>query len=149
MTQHWRIHSFMQVALYFNISQSLLIHYLYFTIKIFTILYTLKMQLAFNVYSALVRLKRSGYLSVEPRPIANHRQYLPSTCILCVLLDPFSLSFWLSGAQRLGGEEGSISGRPLNTEMSLPRAPRTGRTRSSPVRAPRSRETRGGARRGE
>jgi len=60
---------------------------------------------------------------------------------LC-LLDPFSLSFWLSAAQKLSGErrregererekERGISGRPLNTEMSLPRALRTGRTRSS------------------
>lgn len=86
-----------------------------------------------HMHSALARLKRSGYLSVEPRPVANHEQYLPSTCILCVLwtlLVPLSGSRESRDSVGRGGGRG-ISGRPLNTEMSLPRALRTGRTRSS------------------
>lgn len=58
---------------------------------------------------------------------------------LRTLLSP---SFWFSGAE----DSVAISGRPLNTEMSLRRAPRTGRTRSSPVSGPdhRTKERSGG-----
>lgn len=54
------------------------------------------MQLVFSARSVLARLKRSGYLSVEPRLVANHRLYLPSTCTLCVLR---TLLVLLSGSQ--------------------------------------------------
>lgn len=64
---------------------------------------------------------------MEPRPVANHSRYQGSTCILCVLR---TLLVPLSGS-REPGDSVAISGRPLNTEMSLPRASRTGRTRSS------------------
>lgn len=121
-------------------------HYLNLTIEKLTIskANTLETQLAFSAHSALARLKRSGYLSVEPRPVANHRQYLPSTCILCVL--SWTLLVPLSGS-REPRDSVAISGRPLNTKMSLPRAPRTGRTRSSGRARPR--EIRSGARDGE
>ena len=89
------------------------------------------------------RLKRSR-ISVGGTTPGRQSQPVPklrrgSFVSLRTLLSP---SFWFSGAE----DSVAISRRPLNTEMSLRRAPRTGRTRSSPLLGPdhRTKEPSGG-----
>lgn len=118
----------------YSLTLPLFIHYSYLAIERLAISRANTFRVHSTLHSALARLKRSGYLSVRPRPVANHGRYLyPSTYILCVL---WTLLVPLSGSQELR-DSVAISGRPLNTEMSLPRAPRTGRTRSSDRARPR------------